>query len=210
MSKNNKWTDEEISFLKENYQNKGVKYVCDNLFKHTKNSIVKKAMNLGLKVDVSIYNYDYEKIIKIVKESYNYKDVLRKLNKSSSGNAYTYLIRYIKKRNIDVSHFNSYKNNHGTFKKFSLKEIFVENSEYKGGTKELKKIILKNNLIEYKCVNCNNIGEWDNKFLSLHLDHINGNNKDDRLENLRFLCPNCHSQTTTYSGKNRHTHSYSG
>ena len=39
--------------------------------------------------------------------------------------------------------------------------------------------------------------------LSLHLDHINGNNLDHRIENLRLLCPNCHSQTSTYSGKNK-------
>jgi 5-methylcytosine-specific restriction endonuclease McrA len=198
----NKWTNDEISFLKENYENKGVKFLVYNLDKHTKNSIIKKAKLLGLKVDTSIYSYDYEEIKKAVKESISYKEVLRKLNKSSSGDAYTYLIRYIKKKNIDVSHFNSWKNNKVINKCFTLDEIFVKNSEYKGGTKGLKEMILKNNLFEYKCVECGNTGEWNGKQLSLHLDHINGDNKDDRLENLRFLCPNCHSQTETYSGKN--------
>jgi 5-methylcytosine-specific restriction endonuclease McrA len=66
----------------------------------------------------------------------------------------------------------------------------------------LKSRLLKEKLIEYKCVKCGNTGEWQGEPLSLQLDHINGNNKDHRLENLRLLCPNCHSQTKTYSGKN--------
>lgn len=57
--------------------------------------------------------------------------------------------------------------------------------------------------IEYKCAFCNNSGVWNERPLVLDLDHINGNNKDHRLENLRFLCPNCHSQTPTYKGKNK-------
>ena len=58
--------------------------------------------------------------------------------------------------------------------------------------------------MEYKCSgkDCCNKGEWLGKPLVLQLDHINGVRDDHRLENLRFLCPNCHSQTDTYGGKN--------
>ena len=49
---------------------------------------------------------------------------------------------------------------------------------------------------------CGNNGTWNGKKLVLQLDHINGNNKDQRLMNLRFLCPNCHAQTDTFCGKN--------
>ena len=66
----------------------------------------------------------------------------------------------------------------------------------------MKTQLIKHNIIDYKCSECGNTGFWNNKPLSLDLDHINGINTDDRLENLRFLCPNCHRQTETFAGKN--------
>ena len=63
--------------------------------------------------------------------------------------------------------------------------------------------LINENRLEYKCAECGNRGEWLGKPLSLQLDHINGKNNDHRIENLRFLCPNCHTQTDTYSGKNK-------
>ena len=65
----------------------------------------------------------------------------------------------------------------------------------------LKKKIIEFNIIPYKCIECGIENQWNNKFISLQLDHKNGNSTDWRLDNLRFLCPNCHSQTDTYSGK---------
>jgi len=65
----------------------------------------------------------------------------------------------------------------------------------------LRKRISQDHLLEYQCSTCG-LDEWRGKFLGLDLDHINGDNRDNRLENLRFLCPNCHSQTDTYKGKN--------
>jgi 5-methylcytosine-specific restriction endonuclease McrA len=80
--------------------------------------------------------------------------------------------------------------------------IFVEHSKY---TNELVKgRILKDSLIVYQCMICK-IKEWQNENIVLELDHINGVNNDNRLTNLRFLCPNCHSQTLTYKGRNKNT-----
>lgn len=67
----------------------------------------------------------------------------------------------------------------------------------------IKKTIIRDKLIPYTCQECGNIGEHLGKPLTLHLDHINGNNKDHTISNLRFLCPNCHSQTDTYCGRNK-------
>lgn len=83
-----------------------------------------------------------------------------------------------------------------------MEEILVENSTYLNRAK-LKERLVRDNLLKYECSVCGNTGEWNNKFLSLQLDHINGINNDNRIENLRFLCPNCHSQTDTFSGKNK-------
>ena len=68
----------------------------------------------------------------------------------------------------------------------------------------IKDRILTQKLMEYKCLHCQ-IDSWHGQILALELDHINGNNKDNRLENLRFLCPNCHSLTDTFRGRNKNT-----
>jgi len=82
----------------------------------------------------------------------------------------------------------------------SLEEILVENRPQTGrGT--LKRKLIKNGIFKEECSECG-INTWMGKKLSLQLDHINGHSKDNRLENIRLLCPNCHSLTTTYAGKN--------
>ena len=78
-------------------------------------------------------------------------------------------------------------------------EVFVENSDY--ARHHIKRRIIEESLIPYQCFNCGNIGEWMDKPLPLILDHINGVNNDNRIENLRFACSNCDSQLETY--KNR-------
>src|SRR5262249_39179086 len=66
----------------------------------------------------------------------------------------------------------------------------------------LKMRLFKTGRLQNKCYECE-ITSWRGKNLSLHLEHINGNKYDNRLENLTVLCPNCHSQTPTFGSKNR-------
>src|SRR5690242_509190 len=71
-----------------------------------------------------------------------------------------------------------------------------------GPPKAIKARLIREKILPYRCAICANEGIWNGAPLVLHLDHINGNSRDDRLENLRFLCPNCHTQTSTYCGRN--------
>lgn len=66
----------------------------------------------------------------------------------------------------------------------------------------LRKTILRAELLPYRCAKCDLGPEWRQQPLTLQLDHINGDCEDDRLANLRFLCPNCHTQTPTWGHRN--------
>ena len=79
-------------------------------------------------------------------------------------------------------------------------EIFVENSTY--ARHNLKKRILKDKKIAHICSCCGIGPEWNGKPMPLILDHINGENNDNRIENLRFVCSNCDSQLPTYKSRN--------
>ena len=80
-------------------------------------------------------------------------------------------------------------------------EVFVANSSYV--RHHIKSRILDGKLIEYRCACCGIGPEWQGKPMPLILDHINGVNNDNRLENLRFVCSNCDSQLDTYKSRNR-------
>jgi len=109
------------------------------------------------------------------------------------------LNQYLKLMNID---YNGNQAGVGLLKsKVELEDIIT--NKVKFSRHQLKKRLLHLGILEYKCCWCDNIGEWNGKPMSLELDHINGINDDNRLENLRILCPNCHSQTPTYKNKNR-------
>lgn len=86
---------------------------------------------------------------------------------------------------------------------FPIEDIFAgRHPQYKSSS--LRKRLIAEGFKENVCECCGIKAEWNGMPLTLQLDHINGNSFDNSLENLRILCPNCHTQTETHSGKNRH------
>jgi len=84
-------------------------------------------------------------------------------------------------------------------RRLALSEVLIEGSQY--GRYSLKKRLFKHGMLRNECYTCGMGPVWHGKPISLQLDHINGVNNDHRLDNLRILCPNCHTQTKNYGGK---------
>jgi len=82
---------------------------------------------------------------------------------------------------------------HGWAKKLPLADVLRSPTRYRGGTAALKARLFREEILKAECEACG-IDRWQGIPLVLHLDHRNGNREDNRLENLRVLCPNCHSQ----------------
>ena len=133
-----------------------------------------------------------QKIKEVVNKCYYMSEVLRYFNIPLQRNKYRWLHSKIKELNIDISHFKSYKNIITKMAEVNLNTLLIKDSNFLDSNR-LKKKIFKANLLEKKCNECG-IVEWDNKQISLQIDHINGIPSDNTLENLRILCPNCHWQ----------------
>lgn len=138
-----------------------------------------------------------------VKSSVSYAETLKKLGLQPRGSNYRTLKKYIGKFKINTSHYLGYAARKARPRPskpgLPLINYLIINSTF--DPKHLKTRLIRENLLPYRCAMCS-IVDWNSEKLVLHLDHINGINNDHRLANLRLLCPNCHSQTKTYCGKN--------
>ncbi len=150
-----------------------------------------------------IRNLSKEKLQQLINDSQSLGEVIKKLGLAHCGSQYSNLRKRVKNDNLDLSNFSNKRFTDKTvmFNIIPNDLVFIENSTTSRSS--VKEKILKQNLIAYVCLECGNDGSWNGKKLSLQLDHLNGIRNDNRLNNLRFLCPNCHSQTSTFSGKSK-------
>ena len=151
-------------------------------------------------VKKKIFKYDNDKFKKIIAKSKSCTNAVSLIFDEVTDNSiirsishrYRYdLLKKIKKLKLDISHFRKEQT-----KKIDLRKVLVENSKI--NVTILKNILYREKIKEEICEKCGTGDIWLELPLTLQLDHINGNNKDNRIENIRILCPNCHSQTSTY------------
>jgi hypothetical protein len=140
-----------------------------------------------------------------VKTSRSYAQVLIKLGLKPAGGNYKTLQQYVTQLKISIAHFSGRGWNRGAEYRCPRPRrplsSLLNISDTPLNTYKLKKRLLREGVKKEICEVCG-LTEWQKKPIALHLDHINGNNRDNRIENLRIICPNCHAQTDTYCGNN--------
>lgn len=157
---------------------------------------------------MKLHKYTIEELREACRTSASMRQVLIKLNVKAAGGNYATLKKAIEYFEVDVEHFLGKGWNTGdrsgilrkSRKTIPLEDILQNKVCYQ--SHKLKLRLIKAGLKTHQCESCG-ITEWLGNKAPIELDHINGDRMDNRLENLRVVCPNCHAQTPTYRGKNK-------
>jgi hypothetical protein len=148
--------------------------------------------------------YADEHLIQAVPKARSIAQVLLLIGLRPAGGNYKTVKYRIRQLGLDTSHFGGQAWLKGTKvrtrRPIPLQELLVDGSRYQSF--KLKRRLIEEGLKEARCESCGLLG-WNGEPLPLELDHINGRNDDNRLMNLRILCPNCHALTSTYRGRNK-------
>lgn len=152
-------------------------FKCSNV-SYSKSNIIKRDYNEELILETVPFVKSFVELSKLTKHP---RHIVTKI---------------INNNNIDISHFrNKYT------KKDVLKSMFIDKSSSIRNT--LRKNIIKYNLIKYNCSKCGISNIYNDLPIVIQLHHKDGNRYNNKLNNLEFLCPNCHSQTSTFCGANK-------
>ena len=151
---------------------------------------------------MALQKYTKEWLEQLCADSYSFAEVLRKAGRAQAGGSQATLKKKIQEWDIDISHFTGQRWQATPIQqeKRSPENLFVYGKETNNQT--LRKYLLDYNLIEYKCSECGCDGNWRGKKISLELHHKDGDHKNCLVNNLTFLCPNCHAATENYGSKN--------
>lgn len=144
-------------------------------------------------------HYSREQFISAWESSASVSEVLRKLGYAQGGGSYRTAYMAASELNLTSDHMSGKAHMKGKIPTNArpLSELLVVDSP----AGKIKSRLLKEGILEAKCSVCL-ITHWNGELAPLELDHIDGNNRNNLIENLRIICPNCHAQTDTYKGKN--------
>lgn len=142
--------------------------------------------------------YTKEELEKAVKISFSYNETLRNLGRQCTGSAHNLVKKNINKYGIDIRHFIFKAGRNQTTNKLHYNEILIDDQDrkYRRDSHQLRRALIESGR-EYKCEKCG-IHKWLNEHIILEVDHINGDWRNNLDNNLRFLCPNCHSLTPNF------------
>lgn len=130
-------------------------------------------------------------------ESTSFAQVIRRLGLVQAGGTQAHIKNRVRDLCLDTSHFVGQAHNKGKIanNKKTFEQILILGSpvDLKTKREQLYRALIQCG-VSYVCTGCGIGPTWNERVLTLEIDHINGNHWDNRLENLRFLCPNCHSQ----------------
>lgn len=151
---------------------------------------------------MKLRKYSEIKLRTAVAQAQSMRQVLQKLSVAPFGGNYDVLRKAIKHFKLDTSHFIGQAWNRGLrLPPRQPLALYLSNALPLQSFK-LKNRLLREGVLKHECTVCGHT-HWLGHLIPLELDHVNGNNSDNRLENLRLLCPNCHAFTPTYRNRNR-------
>lgn len=198
------WTDEQLRAAVA--QARCIADVLRALGIKQHRTVLDRAAALGLEIPRGKQpNWTDDDLRAAVVASKTIREALKRLNLNGRGDNYKTFHKHARRLGLDTSHFVGSAHLAGQSRlnlrsRRPLDEILVQNSEYEN-TKRLAQRIVREGVLERRCYECG-LTEWRGRPMPLESDHINGDRRDNRRENLRFLCPNCHAQTPTYRGLN--------
>ncbi len=148
-----------------------------------------------------LWNVPREELESAIENSFSFSDLAKKMGVSY--NCINTLEKIASSFSISTEHFKTKAEilkEAGQKRSIKPKEYLVTGRSF--NTTRQKDSLINAGLLKEECAECGLGPEWQGKHIALHLDHIDGDRLNNTLDNLRILCPNCHSQTSSYAGKN--------